>query len=295
VSWSQACVRYANATRATVHSRGVRYPESVKEGGMTKPRKSQCLQSVPVLVTVNMCHISYSILPCRRYTVYYSIFQYFYFYLLLAGCWYSNSWLLLSRQYLFVLLNHCSFNASKLSYDTPLQRISGFIASKMNGLAILLWSLLLFSVCATGKTLASSITATASHDKNAKYQESSSSSGILSTVAGYQIIRGGSEEDGVPATSKKLFGPKGLTVEKEGNFFIAASGDSKVYKVTASSGMITTVAGTGVAGYSGNGVQATTAMLKAHNAVALDTSGNILIADTGNNRIGKVTVSTGLI
>ena len=64
----------------------------------------------------------------------------------------------------------------------------------------------------------SSITATASHDKNAKYKESSPLSGIISTVAGYKKTREGSEEDGVPATSKKLFDPEGLTVDKEGSF-----------------------------------------------------------------------------
>jgi NHL repeat len=165
----------------------------------------------------------------------------------------------------------------------------------MNGLALLLWSLLLCNVCATVKTLTSSGNAIASHNKNAKYQESSPSSGILSTVAGYKTLNEGSTDDGILATSKKVAAPRGLTIDKEGNTFIAASGDSKVYKVTASSGIITTVAGTGVASYSGNGVQATTAMLKTPSAVALDTTGNIYIADTGNNRIRKVTVSTGVI
>ena len=165
----------------------------------------------------------------------------------------------------------------------------------MNGLAILLWSLLLCSACATIKTLTSSSNSIASHNKNAKYQESSPSSGILSTVAGYKALYQGSTDDGILATSKKVATPEGLVVDNEGNFFIAASGDSKVYKVTASSGIITTVAGTGVASYSGDGVQATTAMLKTPSAVALDTTGNIYIADTGNSRIRKVTVSTGVI
>jgi NHL repeat len=139
----------------------------------------------------------------------------------------------------------------------------------MNRLTILIWSLLLPSVCATIKTLVTSSTAIASHIKNAKYQESSPSSGILSTVAGYKTLDQGSEAD--------------------------ASSDNKIYKVTASSGIITTVAGTGVAGYSGDGGQATSATLKKPQAVALDTTGNIYVADTGSSRIRKVTVSTGVI
>ena len=165
----------------------------------------------------------------------------------------------------------------------------------MNGLAVLLWSLLFCSVCATIKALTSSSTAIASHHKNAKYQESSPSSGILSTVAGYKTVGEGSDVDGVPATSKRIRSPRGMTVDKEGNQFIAAYGDNKILKVTASSGIITTVAGTGVVGDTGDGGQATSATLRYSIAVALDTPGNIYIADTENHRIRKVTVSTGVI
>ena len=117
----------------------------------------------------------------------------------------------------------------------------------MNRLGILLWSLLLCSVCATVKTLTLSSTSITSHYKNAKYQESSPSSGILSTVAGYKTLYEGSTADGILATKKILDGPRGLVIDNEGNFLVAAAGDNKMYKVTASSGIITTVAGTGVA------------------------------------------------
>ena len=163
----------------------------------------------------------------------------------------------------------------------------------MIGLAVLLWSPLLCNACATIKTPASSSNAIASHNKNAKYQESSPSSGILSTVAGYKTKSGGSDADGVLATSKKLYGPNGLAVDKEGNVFITDS--NKIWKVTASSGIITKVAGTDSFGYSGDGGQATTANLYRPTSVALDTSGNIYIADSTNDLIRKVTVSTGVI
>ena len=165
----------------------------------------------------------------------------------------------------------------------------------MNGLAILLWSLLFCSVCATIKTLTSSSTTIASQYNNAKYRESSPSSGILSTVAGYKTLYEGSDVDGVPATSRRIRNPEGIAVDKEGNQFIAAYGDNKILKATASSGIITTMAGTGVVGDTGDGGQATSAMLDEPFAVALDTTGNIYIADTDNHRIRKVTVSTGVI
>jgi uncharacterized protein YjiK len=98
----------------------------------------------------------------------------------------------------------------------------------MNRLPILIWSLLLCSVCATIKTLITSSTAITSHIKNAKYQESSPSSGILSTVAGYKTLDQRSEADGVPATSKKLGDPEGIAVDNEGYLFIAASSDNKI-------------------------------------------------------------------
>ena len=167
----------------------------------------------------------------------------------------------------------------------------------MNGLPVLLLSLLPCSFCAAIKTFrfASSSTAIASHYQNAKYQDSSPSPGIISTAAGCKTFHEGSEADGVSATSKKLRCPQGLAIDKEGNFLIAGCLDNKIWKVTASSGIITTVAGTGVGDYSSDGNLATTATLNGPYAVTLDTSGNIYIADTNNNRIRKVTVRTGVI
>ena len=88
-------------------------------------------------------------------------------------------------------------------------------ATKMNGLTLFLWSLLLCSICATIETLTSSSNAIASHNKNAKYKESSPSSGILSTVAGYKALYEGSTADGILATSEKVEAPRGLVVDEE--------------------------------------------------------------------------------
>ncbi len=97
--------------------------------------------------------------------------------------------------------------------------------------------------------------------------------------------------------------------------YIADTANQRIRKVTVSTGIITTIAGTGTASYSGDNGQATSANLNYPNGVALDTSGkyeillfllvilficisnlgNVYIADSSNNRIRKVTVSTGII
>ena len=123
--------------------------------------------------------------------------------------------------------------------------------------------------------------------------------GILTTVAGYRFLSGGSRMDNCLARSKKLDRARGIAIDKEGNLFIACAGESKIYKVTASSNMISAVTGllfeVFEVGFSGDGGQATLAQLNSPEGVTLDTSGNIFIADTGNGRIRKISVSTGVI
>ena len=80
-----------------------------------------------------------------------------------------------------------------------------------------------------------------------------------------------------------------------GNVYIADFYNHRIRKVTASTGIITTVAGTGIQTYSGDNGQATSAGLNLPSGVGLDSSGNVYIVDTYNNRIRKVTVSIGII
>lgn len=84
-----------------------------------------------------------------------------------------------------------------------------------------------------------------------------------------------------------LNNPKGLALDAAGNLYVADAGAGQVRKV-APSGKITTVAGTGTAGYSGDGGPATAAMLKGVHGLAVDPAGVIYIADTGNHRVRKV-------
>ncbi len=116
----------------------------------------------------------------------------------------------------------------------------------------------------------------------------SASTQTIATIAGTGVK--GYSGDGGLATAATLNNPRGLAVDAAGNVYIADVNNSCIRKINTS-GVITTVAGNGVAGYSGDGIAAVTASLNGPQAVALDASGNLLIADTQNRRIRKVDAS----
>ena len=112
-----------------------------------------------------------------------------------------------------------------------------------------------------------------------------SPSGIITTVVGTGTYGYGG--DGGPATSAFLSDPIDVAVDNNGNLYIADRGNHRIRKVNTS-GVITTVAGTGTYGYSGDGGPATLAQLNTPYNVAVDASGNIYISDSNNRRIRKV-------
>jgi sugar lactone lactonase YvrE len=85
-----------------------------------------------------------------------------------------------------------------------------------------------------------------------------------------------------------LYFPYGLAVDGSGNLFIADYGNVRVRRVEAASGVITTVAGDGTRGFSEDGGAATSASLDGPLGVAVDASGNLFIADPGNQRVRRV-------
>jgi uncharacterized protein (TIGR03437 family) len=115
------------------------------------------------------------------------------------------------------------------------------------------------------------------------------SNGVIATVAGTGML-GGTGDNG-PATSARFNKPQGVAVDSAGNLYIADTGNGFIRKVT--NGVITTVAGSGGPGFSGDNGPATSAQLYFPDGVAVDSAGNLYIADFGNNRIRKV--SDGVI
>ena len=114
------------------------------------------------------------------------------------------------------------------------------------------------------------------------------SGGTITTVAGNGAYA--FSGDGGPATSASLNQPFGVAVDSAGNLYIADSDNNRIRKV--SGGTITTVAGNGVGGFSGDGGPATGASLNAPLGVAVDSAGKLYIADSWNYRIRKVTGGT---
>ena len=112
--------------------------------------------------------------------------------------------------------------------------------------------------------------------------------GIVTTVVGTGAS--GISGDGGPASSATLYLPTSVKFDRYWNLYITERGNNDVRKVTPS-GIITTVAGNGAAGYSGDGGPATTAMLNAPYGLAFDAAGNMYIADAFNEAIRKVSTS----
>jgi uncharacterized protein (TIGR03437 family) len=114
-----------------------------------------------------------------------------------------------------------------------------------------------------------------------------STSGTIATFAGNGIFGVGG--DGGPATAAQMMGPAGVAVDAQGNVYISDTTGQRVRVVTPSNGQINTYAGNRTTGYSGDGSSATNAELNTPTGLAVDTSGNLYIADTLNSAIRKVT------
>lgn len=121
----------------------------------------------------------------------------------------------------------------------------------------------------------------------------SAATGTITTFAG-NGTQGFSGANG-PATSAELSDPAGVAVDNAGNLYIADSGDSVIWKVSATTGLITVVAGNNNFGYTGDGGPATSAALNFPGGVAVDGAGNLYIADSFNNVVRFVSAATGTI
>lgn len=128
---------------------------------------------------------------------------------------------------------------------------------------------------------------------NNRVREVVYSTGYIYTLAGNGV--GGYSGDGGPATAAEIDHPHHTSVDKNQNVYFADENNNRIRRIDRSTGIITTVAGNGTGGFSGDGFSATAAMLHGPKCVAIDDSGNLFIADWLNNRIRKVFASTGNI
>ena len=119
------------------------------------------------------------------------------------------------------------------------------------------------------------------------------STGMISTIAGTGT--GGYNGDGILATAAQINIPSALAFDNNGDLYFTDRSNSRIRKVTIATGIISTVAGTGSAGYNGDGIAATAAQLNNPNEVSFDVNGDMYIADWFNNRVRKVNRSTGII
>src|SRR5207248_8765716 len=93
--------------------------------------------------------------------------------------------------------------------------------------------------------------------------------------------------DGGPASAAELNYPSGVAVDAAGDLYISDTGNERIRKVDTSTGLISTIVGTGTAGYSGDGGRATAAKIDSPQGLTVD-SGNLYFSDTNNNRIREV-------
>jgi uncharacterized protein (TIGR03437 family) len=120
---------------------------------------------------------------------------------------------------------------------------------------------------------------------NSRIRKVNAATGIITTIAGNSIR--GYSGDGGPATSASLQFPHGIAVDGNGNVYIGDG--NQVLRKVDTSGIITTIAGTNVYGYSGDGGLATKAQVSLATGIVIDPAGNIIFADSDNNAIRKIT------
>lgn len=121
---------------------------------------------------------------------------------------------------------------------------------------------------------------------NDRIRKINTNTGIITTIAG--TGKKGLTKDGVLAVKAKLSNPLGLAIDKNGDLFYVDRGTNRVRKIDITNGIVTTIAGNGKSGFSGDQGPAMDAKLSNPTGIAFDNLGNLYIVDRGNNRIRKI-------
>ena len=117
--------------------------------------------------------------------------------------------------------------------------------------------------------------------------------GLLTLVAGNGAAS--SNGDGGPAVAASLSHPMGVALDSGGNLFISESQGNRIRRVDGQTGVITTIAGTGISSFGGDSGPATSAAFNLPGGIAFDSTGNLYFADMGNNRVRRIDAQTGII
>jgi sugar lactone lactonase YvrE len=128
---------------------------------------------------------------------------------------------------------------------------------------------------------------------NHRIRKINATTGIITTIAGTGI-QGFSGEAG-PATSAAIDSPTGLALDAQSNLYLADTHNHRIRKITAATGIITTIAGTGTQSFSGDTAASTAATLALPHGITIDPAGNLYLADTQNHRIRRIDATTGII
>ncbi len=108
-------------------------------------------------------------------------------------------------------------------------------------------------------------------------------------------VAGGGSDDGQLATNIALFGPRGLAFDSAGRLYVVERFQGVIRRIDLRTGTVETIAGTGAAGFGGDGGPARRATLKEPRTIFIDASDNIYVADSGNGRVRKIDAKTGII
>ena len=134
---------------------------------------------------------------------------------------------------------------------------------------------------------------------NNRIREVNATTGIISTVAGMNVPCPQSTQacgDGGPATSAGFYNPHSVNLDPTDTYMnIADTGNNKLRQVNTGTGIVSTIAGTGVAGFTGDGGPASAAEINSPRAPSYDSLGNLYFVDTSNHRVRKIDKTTGII
>ena len=126
-----------------------------------------------------------------------------------------------------------------------------------------------------------------------KIRKINATTGIITTVAGSGTA--GFTGDGGLAIAASLNGPEGICIDAAGNIYFADGANNRIRKITAATGIISTIGGTGVSSYSGDGGPALSATMSGPDAIGVDASGNVFFSDQYGNYIREIVAATGMM